>query len=115
MMPTTGWNWGKLHAHNAVDIANKCGTSIYAAADGLVLESVDGGGWNQGYGNYVLIEHPNNTQTMYAHTQSNSVTQGMMVKKGDVIAYIGNTGKTHGVTGCHVHFEVHGARNPFAR
>lgn len=115
LMPTTGWNWGRLHAHNAVDIANKCGIPIFASADGLVIEATDSGAWNSGYGNYITIEHSNGTQTRYAHTQKNNVEQGSMVKQGDIIAYIGNTGKTHGVTGCHLHFEVQGARNPFAR
>ena len=115
LMPTTGWNWGKLHDHNAVDIANKCGIPIFASADGLVIEESGGGAWNGGYGNYITIEHSNGTQTRYAHTQKNIVDQGAMVQQGAIIAYIGNTGKTHGVTGCHLHFEVRGARNPFAR
>ena len=112
-IPTTGWNWGQLHSYNAVDIANACGTPVYAAAEGLIIESR--GGWNGGYGNYILIEHSNGTQTRYAHNQKNLFTVGDYVAQGDIIAYIGNTGNTHGPTGCHVHFEVKGARNPFAR
>ena len=112
-IPTTGWNWGQLHLYNAVDIANACGTPIYAAAEGLVIESR--GGWNGGYGNYILIEHPNGTQTRYAHNEKNLVAVGDYVAQGDIIGYIGNTGNTHGPTGCHVHFEVKNARNPFAR
>lgn len=111
-IPTTGWNWGRLHNTNAVDIANVCGTPIYAAAEGLVVESA--GGWNGGYGNYIVIEHPNSTKTLYAHNQKNIVSLGDYVSRGDSIGYIGNTGNTHGPTGCHVHFEVRGARNPFA-
>lgn len=113
-IPTTGWNWGRLHNYNAVDIANACGTPIYAAAEGLVVESSDFG-WNDGYGNYVLIEHPNGTKTRYAHNQKNLVSVGDYIAKGDQIAIIGNTGLTHGPTGCHLHFEVMGAKNPFAK
>ncbi len=113
-IPTTGWNWGRLHNNNAVDIANACGTPIYASAEGLVSESSDSG-WNGGYGGYVLIEHPNGTKTKYAHNQKNIVSVGDYVAKGDQIAVIGNTGLTHGPTGCHLHFEVFGARNPFTK
>lgn len=113
-LPTTGWNWGKLHNYNAVDIANACGTPIYASADGLVVDG-QSGGWNEGYGSYIMIEHPNSTKTRYAHNQKNVVSVGDYVLQGDTIGYIGNTGNTHGPTGCHVHFEVYGARNPFAK
>ncbi len=113
-IPTTGWNWGRLHNYNAVDIANACGTSIYASAEGLVIE-VANSGWNDGYGNYVLIEHPNGTKTRYAHNLSNAVSIGDYILKGELVAYIGNTGNTHGPTGCHLHFEVMGAKNPFAK
>ncbi len=113
-IPTTGWNWGKLHNFNAVDIANACGTAIYAAAEGLVAESKSGG-WNEGYGGYIVIEHPNNTKTRYSHNSKNVVSVGDYVLQGDTIAYIGNTGNVHGPTGCHLHFEVIGARNPFAK
>ncbi len=113
-LPTTGWNWGRLHNYNAVDIANACGTPIYAAAEGLVAE-VKSGGWNSGYGNYIIIEHPNNTKTRYAHNQKNTASVGDYVLQGDTIGYIGNTGLTHGATGCHLHFEIVGARNPFAK
>jgi len=113
-IPTTGWNWGQLHNYNAVDIANACGTPIYAAAEGLVVEA-SSGSWADGYGNYVLIEHPNGTKTKYAHNEKNLVSVGDYVSKGDQIALIGNTGLTHGPTGCHLHFEVRGARNPFSK
>lgn len=112
-IPTTGWNWGQLHPFNGVDIANACGTPIYAAAEGLVTEAQ--AGWNDGYGTYIMIEHPNSTKTRYAHNQRNLVSVGDYVSKGDQIAIIGNTGLTHGPTGCHLHFEVKGAKNPFAK
>ncbi len=113
-IPTTGWNWGRLHNYNAVDIANACGTPVYAAAEGLVIEE-SAAGWNGGYGSYIVIEHSNGTKTKYAHNQDNLVSAGDYVAKGDQIATIGNTGNTHGPTGCHLHFEVHGAKNPFAK
>lgn len=114
IIPTTGWNWGKLHHYNAVDIANACGTPIYAAAEGLVTREASYG-YNDGYGHYVEIEHPNGATTRYAHTQKNKASVGDYVLQGDLIAYIGNTGLTHGPTGCHLHFEIRGARNPFAK
>lgn len=114
ILPTTGWNWSRLHPINAVDIANACGTPIYAAAEGLVT-AASSYGWNDGYGHYVDIEHPNGIITRYAHTNKNAVSVGDYVLQGDLIAYIGNTGNTHGPTGCHLHFEVRGAKNPFAQ
>jgi len=113
-IPTTGWNWGQLHNYNAVDIANACGTPVYASAEGLVTEQ-SSYGWNEGYGSFIFIEHPNNTKTRYAHLQKSLASVGDYVSQGDLIGYIGNTGKTHGVTGCHLHFEVYGAKNAFAK
>jgi len=98
-----------VHGHNAVDIAAPVGTPIYAMADGEVIISKVGG-WNGGYGNYVVIKHSNGTQTLYAHTNQNFVSVGQKVKQGDVISEIGLTGKT---TGAHLHFEIRGATNPF--
>lgn len=113
-IPAKGWNWGRLHPTNAVDIANACGTPIYAAAEGLVIDEKSTG-WNGGYGHYLDIEHPIGATTRYSHTQRNVVAVGDYVLKGDLVAYIGNTGNVHGPTGCHLHFEVRGARNPFAK
>lgn len=113
-LPARGWNWGQLHDYNAVDIADQCGRPIYASAEGLVVEEASDGYWSRGYGNYILIEHPNGTKTRYAHTAKNIVRLGDYVSQGDQIALIGNTGNTHGPTGCHLHFEVYGAKNPFA-
>lgn len=104
----------KIHGNNAVDLAASCGTPIYASASGNVIVSKDGGGWNGGYGNYVVISHPNGSQTLYSHMQSTSVDVGTYVSQGQRIGFIGATGKVHGVTGCHVHFEIrNGPRNPF--
>ena len=98
-----------LHGHNGVDLAAPIGTPIYASASGEVIIS-KAGGWNGGYGNYVVIKHNNGTQTLYAHNNSNAVVAGQWVNQGDIIAYMGSTGKS---TGSHLHFEVRGATNPF--
>lgn len=116
-LPVAGWNWGQLHAYNAVDIANKCGTPVVASADGMVVSDKDFGdgslGWNNGYGIFVLIEHPNGTKTRYAHLSKALVKIGSPILRGEEIGLVGNTGSTHGPTGCHLHFEVIGAKNPF--
>lgn len=117
-LPVIGWNWGELHEYNAVDIANQCGTPVYASAEGLVVpdDTLGDGtsGWNNGYGIFVLIEHPNGTKTRYSHLQKTLVKLGDFVSQGQEIGLLGNTGNTHGPTGCHLHFEVIGAKNPFA-
>lgn len=113
-LPARGWNWGVLHFENAVDIADNCGSPVYASAEGLVTEASAEGFWNEGYGNLVVIEHPNGTKTKYAHIEKSEVKIGDYAAQGEKIATIGNTGNTHGPTGCHLHFEVVGAQNPFA-
>lgn len=112
--PTVGINWGKLHSNNAVDIANSCGTPVYAAHSGFITEALDKG-WNSGYGTYLEISAPNGISTLYAHLSALFVSEGAYVNKGDMIGTIGNTGKVDGVSGCHLHFEVHGASNPFVK
>ena len=98
-----------IHGHNAVDLATKAGSPIYAAASGKVIIARTGG-YNGGYGNYIVISHPNGTQTLYAHNSQNLVSAGESVVQGQVIGAVGSTGKS---TGPHVHFEIRGARNPF--
>lgn len=98
-----------LHGFNGVDLANYCGDSVFASAGGDVIVAQNYG-WNGGYGKYLAINHSNDTQTLYAHLSSIIVSQGWHVVQGQVIGYIGSTGKS---TGCHVHFEVRGAKNPF--
>lgn len=115
ILPSAGLNWGGLHYDNAVDFADLCGRPIWAAAEGLVIEEFSNNRWNSGYGNYILIEHPNGTKTRYAHTLKNSASLGDYVGQGEQIALVGNTGNAKGATGCHLHFEVIGGQNPFAR
>lgn len=98
-----------LHGFNAVDLATYCGEPIYASASGDVIAAKDYG-WNGGYGEYVVIGHPNNTQTLYAHLSSVIISAGWHVVQGQVIGYVGSTGRS---SGCHIHFEVRGAKNPF--
>lgn len=98
-----------LHGYNGVDLATFCGAPIMAAATGDVVIARSSG-WNGGYGRYIVISHLNGTQTLYAHASELIVTPGWHVVKGQVIGYVGATGKS---TGCHVHFEVRGAKNPF--
>ncbi len=99
-----------LHGYNGVDLASAYGAPIYSAAAGEVIISRAGGGWNGGYGNYVVVKHDNGTQTLYAHLSSNAVAVGDAVSQGDVLGYMGATGKA---TGTHLHFEIRGAANPF--
>lgn len=98
-----------IHGYNGVDLAASCGTPVFASADGEVIISKTSG-WNGGYGKYVVISHANGTQTLYSHNSSNVVAAGDYIRKGELIGYIGITGLT---TGCHVHFEIRGAKNPF--
>lgn len=98
-----------IHGHNAVDLAAPVGTSILASADGQVIISRIGG-WNGGYGNYIVVRHNNGTQTLYAHASRINVSVGDGVHQGDVIGAVGSSGKS---TGSHLHFEIRGARNPF--
>lgn len=98
-----------LHGYNGIDLGAPPGTPIYASASGVVIVSRSSG-WNGGYGVYVVISHGNGTQTLYAHNSRNIVGVGDYVSQGQVIGYIGSTGKS---TGAHLHFEVRGARNPF--
>lgn len=98
-----------IHGHNGVDLASPVGTPIIASASGKVIISRSGG-YNGGYGTYVVVSHDNGTQTLYAHMNANNVSVGQSVVQGQVIGSIGMTGKT---TGPHLHFEVRGAKNPF--
>ena len=106
--PTTGRVSQWLHGNNAIDIANACGTQVIASNDGIVSASVNNNRWNRGYGNYLVIDHSDGTSTLYAHLQNIAVVQDQYVLQGSVVGHIGSTGLS---TGCHLHFEVHGAKN----
>lgn len=98
-----------MHGYNAVDLAQYCGAPVLASADGGVIIARYSG-WNGGYGQYLVINHPNGTQTLYAHLSAIYASVGQYLSQGSQIGTVGSTGNS---TGCHVHFEMRGARNPF--
>ncbi|MDP2651109.1 MAG: LysM peptidoglycan-binding domain-containing M23 family metallopeptidase, partial [bacterium] len=98
-----------IHGNNGIDIAAPTGTSVVASADGKIIIARSGG-YNGGYGSYIVVSHPNGMQTLYAHLSRVNVSVGQSVGKGQVIGAVGNTGRS---TGSHIHFEVRGGRNPF--
>jgi LysM repeat protein len=95
--------------NRGIDLAAPIGTRIVASASGRV--SLARNGYNGGYGNMVIIEHPNGTRTLYAHMSKLGTQTGAQVSQGEVIGYVGSTGRS---TGPHLHFEVFNARNPGA-
>lgn len=99
-----------IHGYNAVDLAAPTGTAIRASAAGTVTIAKQGG-WNGGYGSYVVISHANGSQTLYGHMSSVVAQSGAHVAQGELIGYVGETGEA---TGPHLHFEIrNGIRNPF--
>ena len=93
--PTTG----QYKFHNGVDLANDQGTPIYAARSGRVTVATYGGT----YGNYVTINHGDGYSSLYAHMTRYVVHKGDTVKKGQLIGYMGSTGRS---TGPHLHFSI---------
>ncbi|MCA0903325.1 M23 family metallopeptidase [Qipengyuania aquimaris] len=85
--------------HKGVDLAAPTGTPIYATADGVVSKAER----FSSYGKFVSIEHGARIQTRYAHMSRIAVSDGARVKKGDLIGYVGSTGRS---TGPHLHYEV---------
>ncbi len=102
-----------IHPYNAVDIYQPCGYPIVAAASGRVIE-VSIGTWAGGAGNFVKIDH-GEVIAVYSHMQSIYVSTGDYVSQGRQIGTVGNTGRTVGRTGCHLHFDILSLRirNPF--
>jgi murein DD-endopeptidase MepM/ murein hydrolase activator NlpD len=90
--------WG---GHRAIDIAGRIGAPVSAADGGFVTTA--GGGWNGGYGNYVVVDHGNGFSTLYGHLTTIYVNAGETVSAGQQIGTMGNTGNS---TGPHLHFEV---------
>ena len=91
--------YGGYEGHQGTDIAAPEGVAIYAADDGVVSKTVK---MNMGYGIHCVIGHES-YDTLYAHCSELTVEKGDIVRKGDVIGYVGNTGNS---TGAHLHFEV---------
>ena len=102
---SSGFGWrndpitGKRMFHYGVDFAGRSGSEIVAVASGVVAAA----GHRPGFGNFVKIHHGDGLSTLYAHNRKNLVTVGQTVKKGDVVALMGATGRA---TGSHTHFEV---------
>ncbi len=99
-----------IHGYNGVDLADPIGTPVLASAAGDVIVA-KAGGYNGGYGSYIVIQHGNGSQTLYAHLSAVNTSVGASVAKGQHIGAVGNSGKS---TGPHLHFEIrNGVRNPF--
>ncbi len=90
---------GEIHFHSGVDISASPGNPIHATADGIVSHS----GWSGNSGYVVVLEHGCGYSTIYAHNKRNAVKVGQRLKAGDIVGYLGSTGKS---TGPHVHYEV---------
>ncbi len=90
--------------HFGVDMQQKGGGPIFAAEAGTVIRAEYG--WNGGYGNVIEIDHGNGLITLYAHNKELYVEKGDTVTRGQNISFMGNTGRVHGPTGIHLHFEV---------
>lgn len=87
------------HRHRCAE-----GTPILAAADGVVTVANGLDSWGGSYGYYIQIDHGGGLETLYAHCSSICVTTGQQVQAGQVIGYVGHTGRA---TGSHLHFEIH--------
>lgn len=99
-----GWRMDPVYRrsafHAGMDFAAKTGTKIFATGEGVVTLA----GWKQGYGNTVIVNHGYNYVTLYGHCSAIKVKIGQKVKRGEIIALVGSTGKS---TGPHLHYEVH--------
>jgi murein DD-endopeptidase MepM/ murein hydrolase activator NlpD len=92
--------------HAGLDFTAPSGTPIYATAEGTVTTA---GSTGNGYGNHVVINHGYGYETLYGHMSRVKARQGQKVKRGEVIGYVGSTGKS---TGPHCHYEVHRSKQP---
>lgn len=113
--PFQGWGWGRISSrfgnryhpllkrkrfHDGLDIARPWGTPVYPARSGRVTEA----GWNEGYGQIIVIRHADGATTRYGHLSKISVKVGEIVQRGKTL--IGRVGSTGLSTGSHLHFEV---------
>ena len=94
---------GEVSSHTGTDIACAEGTPILAAADGIVTVANGLDSWGGSYGYYIQIDHGRGLETLYAHCSSICVTTGQQVQAGQVIGYVGHTGRA---TGSHLHLET---------
>jgi murein DD-endopeptidase MepM/ murein hydrolase activator NlpD len=116
IFPTDGKiTQGFRGGHYALDIGNATKPDIWAAASGTVVTAGGGcpvrevrieRGCGHGYGNYVVLDHGDGLQTLYAHLETLYVSEGMAIERGQALGKMGNTGRAYGKTGIHLHFEV---------
>jgi murein DD-endopeptidase MepM/ murein hydrolase activator NlpD len=90
---------GGRRAHKGIDLSSPTGTPIYATADGVVTRA----DWFSSYGLFISLDHGAALETRYGHLSRLNVAEGQEVKKGDLIGYVGSTGRS---TGPHLHYEV---------
>lgn len=90
---------GGRRGHKGIDLASPTGTPIYATADGVVTRA----DWFSSYGLYISLDHGAQLETRYGHLSRLNVAEGQAVRKGDLIGYVGSTGRS---TGPHLHYEV---------
>jgi len=91
--------------HNAIDISSAIGQPVRAPADGIVVKAE----WASGYGNVVYVSHGYGYSTRYGHLSAFNVRPGARIKRGEIIGYVGSTGRS---TGPHLHYEVRVNNNP---
>jgi len=96
---------GEPGTHTAVDISSAVGQPVRAPADGIVVKAE----WANGYGNVVYLSHGYGYSTRYGHLSGYAVRPGQRVQRGDIIGYVGSTGRS---TGPHLHYEVRVNNNP---
>lgn len=96
---------GESGQHNAIDISSALGQAVRAPADGIVVKAE----WANGYGNVIYVSHGYGYSTRYGHLKAFAVHPGARIKRGDVIGYVGSTGRS---TGPHLHYEVRLNNNP---
>ena len=90
---------GASRNHKGIDIPGPVGTPIVATADGIIGRAE----WVGGYGKFVEVNHGNAVQTRYGHLSAMNVIRGQRIRKGDILGYMGSTGRS---TGSHLHYEV---------
>jgi murein DD-endopeptidase MepM/ murein hydrolase activator NlpD len=96
---------GESGQHNAIDISSAVGQPVRSPADGIVVKAE----WANGYGNVIYVSHGYGYSTRYGHLKAFAARPGQRVKRGDVIGYVGSTGRS---TGPHLHYEVRINNNP---
>lgn len=116
IFPTDGKLTQGFHGgHYALDIANPSKPDVWASDSGTVITAGGGcparevrieRGCGHGYGNYVVLDHGDGLQTLYAHLETLYVSEGMAIERGQALGKMGNTGRAYGKTGIHLHFEV---------